>query len=478
MIHSELLTTLSGYWAGEFHQATTADTFDVVDPASGERLATLPRLGEVEAVAAIEAARVVLDVEPPLHQRADWLSRIASSLTEARDELARIITLENGKPLAESRGEVDYAAAFYLDAAKRVPQLKPHRLAEHPRDHVWEVHHRPAGIAGLITPWNFPLGMLAKKLAGAIAAGCPSVVKPAELTPLSCIAFFALLDRLGLPPGLVNLVFGDAPAIGQVLCRHPDVRVISFTGSTAVGKQLALQCAPHVKRISMELGGNAPFVVCADANLDAAVQHLMANKFRCAGQTCVCTNRVLVEQSIAATFAERVRDEAIRLSVGPGLDEGTQIGPLINRAGFDKVQRLVDDAVRKGARVMCGGATPGDTRFFAPMVLADVTADMACTHEELFGPVVAVSTFRTDDEAVQRANDTEYGLAAYVFCGDVARAKRMATRLRFGHVGINTAAGPTPEAPFGGMKQSGIGREGALEGIMEFVELQTIPTPA
>ena len=479
MLDHPLLSDLHGYWAGAFQPRPSAPTFAVHDPASGAILAELPELGTAEAQLAVDSAAGTLAAPPALEARSRWLLAIAAALSAERDQLAAIITAENGKPLAESRGEVDYAAGFFSDAARHTAALAPSELEARPRGLRWRIHHRPAGVAGLITPWNFPLGMLAKKLAGALAAGCPSVVKPAELTPLSCVAFFALLDRLDLPPGMVNLVFGRAPEIGKVLCERPEVRVVSFTGSTGVGKLLAAQCAPGIKRLSLELGGNAPFVVFEDADLDLAARELLSNKFRCAGQTCVCSNRVLVAASVAEAFAAKIQGEIAALVVGPGSAPETQVGPLIDRRGFDKVQALVRDALDGGATALVGGLAPepalGAGCYFPPTLLVGVGPEMRCVREETFGPVVAIGTFADEAGALKSANDTEYGLAAYVFTADPARAERFAAGLHFGHVGLNTATGPTPEAPFGGMGHSGLGREGGFEGVMEFIELQTCP---
>ncbi len=475
-----LLAHRTAYLAGAFlpEPDDEARTLEVRDPASGARLARLPSYGAETARAAVEAAAEAVESPAPLEARRGWLLAIAEAHATHREPLARILTAENGKPLVEARGEVDYAAAFYRDAAGRLDALAPRRLSERPRDHGWTVHARPAGVAGLITPWNFPLAMHAKKVSAALAAGAPFVLKPSELTPLSALAFFQLLDGLGLPPGTASLVWGDAPAIGEVFCTHPAVRVLSFTGSTEVGRRLATAAAPHMKRLALELGGNAPFLVFADADLDSAVAQLMGNKFRCSGQTCVCTNRVLVEASVAEAFAEKLAARVGALRVGPGAEAGVQIGPLIDRRGFDKVHRLVADALDRGATARVGGlsAAPdaGAGCFFTPTVLDRVTPDMAIAREEAFGPVVALTRFDGEDEAVRLANATEHGLAAYLFTGDPARAERVLPRLRFGHVGLNSGTGPTPEAPFGGMKMSGLGREGGIEGLLEYVELQTV----
>ena len=473
---SPLLATLSGYWGGRFQPLAGLPRFAVHDPATGALLAELPRMGADQAQQALASATDNLRRPPPtLEARGASLIAIATALRDNRDTLAAIITLENGKPTSEALGEVDYAATFFDDAATHLPALRPTTLDARPRGLTWTVHHRPSGVAALITPWNFPLGMLAKKLSGALAAGCPSVVKPAELTPLTCIAFFAVLDGLDLKPGAVNLVFGDAPAIGQAMCSHAAVRVLSFTGSTAVGKLLAAQCAPHVKRVSLELGGNAPFLVFADADLPRAVDALMASKFRSAGQTCVCANRVYVARTIAEPFIAALVARVDALKVGVGSLPGVEIGPLIDQGAWSKVDRHVREAVAQGAVIRSAG-TPLAAPFFRPTVLTGVTAEMACTREETFGPLVAITVFDDEDSAVAAADDTEYGLAAYVFTSDPARAERVTARLHFGHVGVNTGSGPTPEAPFGGFRQSGIGREGGAEGVLEFVELQTVPS--
>jgi succinate-semialdehyde dehydrogenase/glutarate-semialdehyde dehydrogenase len=403
---------------------------------------------------------------------------VGDAIRDERSELGRIITLENGKPLDQSVGEADYAAGFFHYTAQHVDALASRTLEERPRDHTWTVHFRPAGVAALITPWNFPLAMVAKKLSAAVAAGCPVVIKPSEITPLSMIALFTLLERIGLPPGAANLVIGMPEPIGAVLCGHPAVRVLSFTGSTRVGKHLIRAAADSVKRLSLELGGNAPFVVFEDADLHLAVLHLIRNKFRGSGQTCVCANRVLVQRPVLEPFAERLAERVRALRTGPGLEEGVDVGPLINRAGYEKVVRHLNDALEKGAVRLAAGPLPGDGKgglFFPPTVLRGVTADMACVREETFGPLIPLLPFDTEEEAVAAGNDTEYGLAAYIFTADPARAERVIARLRFGHVGHNTGTGPAPEAPFGGMKQSGFGREGGREGLLEFVEIQTVP---
>jgi succinate-semialdehyde dehydrogenase/glutarate-semialdehyde dehydrogenase len=475
-----LLKNLSGYVGGEFLSVTDTP-IAVTDPANGQVLVRVPSFGESETTRAVECAEVALATPTTLAQRRGWLERVAAAHAEHREQLAQIITAENGKPIAEARGEVDYAAGFYAESARRIDCLAPRVLETTPKNHTWTVFARPAGVAGLIVPWNFPLAMLAKKASAALAAGTSIVVKPAEKTPLSSIALFHIFQQLALPSGMVNLVFGDAPQIGRVLCEHPAVRVISFTGSTAVGKLLSVQAAPHIKKMALELGGNAPFIVFEDADVEQAAEQLMSNKFRCSGQTCVCSNRVYVQSSIAHSFSQAVVAKVAALRVGPGKDESSQVGPLIDPAGFGKVRELVQDALEGGATAAVGGVADlpqeGAGLFYPPTVLDGVSESSRCLKDEVFGPIVPIVHFETEDDVVRAANDTEYGLAAYVFTKDTARAQRTIERLRFGHVGLNTGTGPTPEAPFGGMKQSGLGREGGDEGLLEYVELQSVPTP-
>jgi len=475
MIESPLLPHIGAYIAGKWSQAASGRTLPVHNPASGEHLADVPDMAGEETTAAIEAAARAVDQEVAAAERAGWLRGIHDLLLEHRQEMARIITLEQGKPLKESVVEVEYAAGFFRFYGEQLSALAPRILPEPIRGAQWTIHHRPAGVVGLITPWNFPLAMLAKKLAPALGAGCGVVAKPAELTPLTAIALCHLAERAGVPAGRLNLVIGHAAPIGETLCAHPAVRLISFTGSTEVGRILMQNCAPGLKRLALELGGNAPFLVFADADLEAAADALMANKFRCAGQTCVCANRVLVQHEVADRFAEMMAERVGKLRVGNGLDPQTDIGPLINRAGVEKVSRHVQDALDRGARRIVGNEPrEGGGTFYPPTVLTGVTPEMLVSREETFGPVVAIGAFDSEDQAIALANGTPFGLAAYVFTRDAERAERLASRLVFGHVGLNTGSGPTPEAPFGGMKQSGFGREGGVEGLLEFCETQTL----
>lgn len=471
--------------------------FEVHNPATGVLLARLPQLGASEAARAVHSAAKAFakaqgrGEEPAL--RVKWLEEISALLLEEREALATIITQEQGKPLPEARAEVDYARGFFTYYAGNGERLLASRKVERQGELQWEVHPRPAGVVTLITPWNFPLAMLAKKLSAALLAGCAVVIKPSELTPLTSLALFSLLQRVSegalYDPATVgdteaahriNLVFGDAAAIGKVFCKSDAVRLISFTGSTAVGRLLSEQAAPGLKRLALELGGNAPFIVFEDADLEIAADALISNKFRCAGQTCVCTNRVYVARAVEKEFIALLLERIRRLKVGDGMAEGSDFGPLINRAGYEKVERHVADAVAKGASCILGGGIeppPGEAQesgfFYPATVLTGVTPEMLVSQEETFGPVISVAAFDSEEAAITEANNTPYGLAAYFFTRDPARIGRCTRQLRFGHVGVNTAAGPAPEAPFGGMKESGYGREGAEEGVLEYCELQT-----
>lgn len=478
MIESPLIEKALGYIGGQWCGADSGKTTPLLNPATGEHLADVPSMGVPEITAAVEAAESAMAEAPSPGRRARWLTDMGDAMLAHKDELARIITLENGKPLAESAGEVEYGASFFHYFAGQLDHLSAKSLPGSIRNCRWTVHHRPAGVAGFITPWNFPVGMVGKKLPAALGAGCAVVAKPAPQTPLSMIACWALAEQVGIPAGWMNLVIGDAAAIGGVLCAHPAVRVISFTGSTATGTLLIEQTAPYVKRLAMELGGHAPFIVFDDADLERAADELMVNKFRAGGQTCICANRVYAHSDIAVRFVDAVADRVGKLRVGNGLDPQTTLGPLINRAGFDKVARHVRDALENGAKRIVGDDPPRPGHdwgaFYSPTVLLGVKSDMAICREETFGPVVGVSEFDDEQQVVDQANSTPYGLAAFLFTADVERAERIGAALKFGHVGINTGTNPTPQAPFGGMKQSGFGREGGLEGLLEFSEPQVL----
>lgn len=479
MSHAELplLKQAAGYVDGKWVQPTNR-TIAVINPATGEHLADVPDMDADQARQAVESAQRAGRREVPIPLRRQWLEAIVQLLNKHQAELARIITLEQGKPLSESAAEVQYAAGFFQYYSQHLDRLESDPLAEHPRNMTWTIHHRPAGVVGLITPWNFPLAMLAKKLSAALAAGCTIVTKPADLTPLTTIALWNLLQSLDLDEGRANLVIGRPKPIGEVLCSHPAVRMISFTGSTEVGRLLMASAAPHIKRLGLELGGNAPFIVLEDADVPGAVDALMANKFRCAGQTCVCTNRVYVQAPLEQEFIKLAADRISGLRVGNGLDVHTQVGPLIHRQAFDKVDRHVKEALSHGAQRVVGSDRPRPNQewgaFYTPTLLKNVNSQMLVSQHETFGPVVATQAFETVDEVVELANGTPYGLAAYVFGQDERKVSDLIRRLHFGHIGWNTGSGPTPEAPFGGMKQSGFGREGGIEGLMEFCESQTV----
>ncbi|MDX1587736.1 MAG: NAD-dependent succinate-semialdehyde dehydrogenase [Oleiphilaceae bacterium] len=482
LIDSPLLKHLQGYIGGHWVAADDGGTFTVDNPATGETIAHVAAMGPRETEKAIAAGQSALRLQEPysIDTRRGWLEAVRDALLSEQKEIGRILCLEHGKPLAEAEGEVAYAAGFFDYCAKNLDRLDSHTIPEKPKGMAWTVHYRPVGVVGLITPWNFPIGMIAKKLSAALAAGCPSVIKPASETPLTMIAAFqAMHDKAGLPAGMVNLVTGPPAPIGDVLCDHPDVPMISFTGSTGIGEHLVRATAHRVKKLSLELGGNAPFIVFDDADLDSALENLMANKFRGGGQTCVCTNRLYVQSGVAETFASKLAGRVSALKVGDGMAEGTEIGPLINQAGFDKVRRHVQDALDQGGTLLAGPdpkeLPASGSLFYPPTLVGQVTPGMLCCREETFGPFIPLSVFESEEEVIARSNDTEFGLAAYVFTGDEQRAARTISALRFGHVGWNSGSGPTPEAPFGGMKASGVGREGGTEGLFEFVEPQTVP---
>jgi succinate-semialdehyde dehydrogenase/glutarate-semialdehyde dehydrogenase len=466
------------YVDGVWVDADSGATFPVVNPATGEAIAHVPRLGAAETRRAIEAAGLAQPAWRKLlaKQRARILRDWAELMMAHQEDLAVLMVCEQGKPLAEARLEVAYAASFlewFGEEAKRVygdtiPTPLPDRRVL--------VLKEPIGVSAGITPWNFPSAMPTRKAAPALAAGCTMVLKPAEQTPLSALAVCELAERAGVPPGVFNVVTGDAgdaPVIGGELTSNPAVRKLGFTGSTAVGKLLMEQCARQVKKISLELGGNAPFIVFDDADLDAAIEAMMACKFRNSGQTCISANRILVQESVFDDFAQRLTGLAAGLKVAPGLEEGAQVGPLIDDDGLAKVERHVEDATARGAEVVLGGSRhPLGGTFYAPTVLTSVAPDMAMSCEETFGPVAGLMRFRDEEEAVRIANDTPYGLCAYFYTRDLARAWRVGEALEAGIVGVNTGFVSTEVAPFGGVKESGIGREGSKYGIEEWVEIK------
>jgi succinate-semialdehyde dehydrogenase/glutarate-semialdehyde dehydrogenase len=463
---------VGGAWVAADSGATCA----VVDPATGETIARVARLGAAETRRAVEAAAAAQPAwrARTAKERAVVLRRFAELMGEHEADLALLITSEEGKPLAEAKGEVAYAASFLEWFGEEARRVYGETIPAHRRDARVVVTKEPIGVGAAITPWNFPAAMITRKIAPALAAGCSVVVKPAEATPLTALALAELGARAGLPAGVLNVVTGDredAAAIGAELTRNASVRCVSFTGSTAVGKLLMAQCAQTVKRVCLELGGNAPFLVFDDADLEAAVEGAVLSKFRNSGQTCVCANRILVQDGIHDRFVAALGARVRAMKVGPGTEAGVAIGPLVNDAGFAKVERHVADATRRGAQLLVGGQPHALGRtFYEPTLLTGVTLDMVMTQEETFGPVAGITRFRDEADALRIANDTPFGLAAYFYARDAARIWRVADALEAGMIGINTGLISTPEVPFGGMKESGLGREGSHDGIEEWLE--------
>ena len=461
---------INGQWVGGHGR------FAVTDPATGMSLAQVANTGAADAQAAIDAA----DRAWPLwrsktaRERGAILMKWFHLINEHADDLARIMTAEQGKPLAEAKGEVVYAASFidwFAEEGKRVygetiPTTDPNKR--------YVVLKQAIGVCAAITPWNFPIAMITRKVAPALAAGCPVVIKPAEQTPLSALAVAELAQRAGMPAGVLNVLSADAAQsieIGKVLCESDVVRHLSFTGSTEVGRILMKQCAPTIKKMSLELGGNAPFIVFDDADLDSAVEGAMVSKYRNAGQTCVCANRLYVQDGVYDAFVAKLAEKTRSIKVGNGFEAGVNQGPLIDDQAIAKVEDHVADAVAKGARVVVGGQRQGE-RFYTPTVLANVTSEMKCAREETFGPVAPIFRFKTEEEVVKLANSTEFGLAAYFFSRDIGRIFRVGEALESGMVGVNTGLISVAEVPFGGVKQSGLGREGSRHGIEDYVEMK------
>jgi len=450
--------------------------FEVHDPATGQRLADVANLGAAEAEAAIAAAHKAWPAwrAKTAKERATVLMKWFALLHQHADDLARIMTAEQGKPLAEAKGEVGYGASFLEWFAEEARRIYGETIPSTDNNKRFLVIKQPIGVCAAITPWNFPIAMITRKVAPALAAGCPVILKPAEATPLSALAVAELAQRAGMPAGVLNILTADADqsiAIGKVLCASDVVRHLSFTGSTEVGRILAAQCAPTIKKLSLELGGNAPFIVFDDADLDSAVEGAMISKYRNAGQTCVCANRLYAQDGIYDAFVARLAEKAQAIKVGNGFESGVNQGPLIDAQAMAKVESHVADALAKGAKLVVGGTRIGE-RFYTPTVLAEVTPDMLCAREETFGPVAPVFRFRTEAEAIAMANATEFGLASYFYSRDIGRIFRVGEALEYGMVGINTGLISTAEVPFGGVKQSGLGREGAHHGIDDYVEIK------
>ncbi|MEO1627636.1 MAG: NAD-dependent succinate-semialdehyde dehydrogenase [Bacteroidota bacterium] len=475
--HPSLLKSQT-YIDGQWVDADSGQTFSVHNPYDQSLLGEVPDMGVADVQKAIQAAHKAFQ---------GWRAKSAAGrakilkkwyqlqLTHQKD-LATLLTMEQGKPLAEARGEILYGASFVEWFAEEARRAYGDVIPGHGRDKRILAIKQPVGVVAAITPWNFPSAMITRKVAPALAAGCTVVIKPSEETPLSALALGALAEEAGFPPGVLNIVTTRQPSeVGGELCSSRLVRKLSFTGSTRVGKILLAQCAPTVKKVSMELGGNAPFIVFEDADVEEAVTGAMMSKYRNAGQTCICSNRLFVHESIYEVFTEKLSQAVAAIKMGSGLAEGVAVGPLINRAAIEKVDRIVQDATDKGAQVLTGGqsaALSEGGHFFQPTVLAGVTTDMQLFREEIFGPVAPVFSFQTEEEVIQLANDTDYGLAAYFYGRDYARIWRVAEALEYGMVGINTGMISTAVAPFGGVKQSGFGREGSKYGLDDYLEIK------
>ncbi|MBZ8139219.1 succinate-semialdehyde dehydrogenase (NADP(+)) [Rubrivivax gelatinosus] len=470
------LLKTAGLVDGEWRDG--AARFAVHDPATGQELAQVANLGATDCAAAIAAAERAWKPwrTKTAKERGAVLMRWYALMNQHADDLARIMTAEQGKPLAEARGEVGYGASFLEWFAEEGRRVYGETIPSTDGNKRYLVLRQPVGVCAAITPWNFPIAMITRKVAPALAAGCPVVIKPAEQTPLSALALAELAQRAGMPAGVFNVLPADAQnsiAIGDVLCSSDVVRHLSFTGSTEVGRILMKQCAPTVKKLSLELGGNAPFIVFDDADLDSAVEGALVSKYRNAGQTCVCANRLYAQAGIYDAFVEKLAARARQIAVGNGFDAGIQQGPLIDAQAMAKVEAHVADALAQGARLVTGGERLGE-RFYAPTVLAEVTPQMRCSKEETFGPVAPVFRFETEAEAITLANDTEFGLASYFYSRDIGRVWRVSEALEYGMVGVNTGLISTAEVPFGGVKQSGLGREGARQGIDDYLETKYV----
>jgi succinate-semialdehyde dehydrogenase/glutarate-semialdehyde dehydrogenase len=460
---------INGKWVGG-----SAGPIEVLNPANGTLVAKTVNGSAENACDAVEAAAVAFKSwsKMPAKERASYLRKWHDLILENADDLGALMTAEQGKPLSEAIGEVKYGAGFIEFYAEECKRVMGDIIPTVANDRRLLVYKQPIGVVGCITPWNFPNAMITRKAAPAMAAGCTVVIKPDAGTPLSALALCELAERAGIPAGVLNVVVGtDAQAIGEVLTQHEKIAKFTFTGSTAVGKILMAQCASTVKKISLELGGNAPFIVFDDANIDEAVTHCVATKFRNCGQTCVCTNRIFVHEAIAADFTEKLHKSIAALKVADGFEEGSEIGPLINTQAVEKMDVLMADAVGKGAQVLLGGSRHElGQNFYQPTLLSNIIDSMRLANEEIFGPIAAVQTFVTEDEVVEKANATEYGLAAYFFTRDIGRVMRVSEDLEYGIVCSNSGVFSTEVAPFGGWKQSGIGSEGGKEGIADFYE--------
>ncbi|TAA73228.1 NAD-dependent succinate-semialdehyde dehydrogenase [Planococcus salinarum] len=464
---------INGEWS------TSGDgVIKVMNPATGEQVGTVPNGGEDEATKAVEAAAAAFPEwsKTTAYHRAELLMKWHDLLLQNKQQVAEIMTKEMGKPLAEAIGEIEYSASFISWYAEEGKRMYGRTIPASKEGKRIQINKQPVGVVVSITPWNFPAAMMARKMAPALAAGCTFVAKPAKMTPLTAVRMYELAEEAGFPKGVINMVTGSAGKIGKVFTSHPSVRKLTFTGSTEIGKELMKQSSETMLNLSLELGGHAPIIVLDDANIEEAVKGVMASKFRNAGQTCVCGNRIYVQEGIVEEFSQKLQEAAAGLKVGNGLDEGVQIGPLIDKDGYDKVAKHVQDAVGKGAKVLVGGdgRTENDSYFYNPTVLMNANSDMLVMNEETFGPVAPIMSFKTDEEAVALANDTRFGLAAYFFTNSMQRGTYLAENLDYGIVGWNDGMPSTAQAPFGGMKESGIGREGGQEGLEAFLETKYI----
>ncbi|HEY5801632.1 MAG TPA: NAD-dependent succinate-semialdehyde dehydrogenase [Burkholderiaceae bacterium] len=463
------------YIDGAWRDADSGATLQVHNPANGADLGAVPRMGAAETRRAIDAAAKAFTAwrKTTAKERSNILRRLYDLIVANADDLAALMTAEQGKPLAEARAEVLSTAAFFEWFSEEARRVAGDTLAAPGADRRIVVTKEPIGVCAAITPWNFPSAMIARKVAPALAAGCTIVLKPAELTPYSALALAVLAERAGVPPGVFSIVTGSPQEIGGEMTSNPTVRKLSFTGSTAVGRLLMEQCAPTIKKLSLELGGNAPFIVFDDADLDAAVEGALSSKYRNAGQTCVCANRIYVQDGVYDAFAEKMVAAVARLKVGNGAEAGTTTGPLIDEKAVQKVEQLIADAVEKGGKIVAGGKRHAlGYSFFEPTVITGATPEMRVSREETFGPMAPLYRFKTDEEAVALANDTEFGLASYFYSRDIGRIWRVAEGLESGMVGINTGLIATEVAPFGGVKQSGLGREGSKYGMDDYLVLK------
>ncbi|MBS9718784.1 NAD-dependent succinate-semialdehyde dehydrogenase [Pseudohalocynthiibacter aestuariivivens] len=458
---------------GEWISADSGEAIDVTNPATGELVGTVPNCGADETNRAIDAASAALAgfASMPLLERVGLLWNLHDALLDNQQSLAELLTIEQGKPLAESKGEIAIGAAYIRWFAEEIRRAKGEIVPAPTNGRRFLVTRHPVGVVGMITPWNFPSSMLARKLGPALAAGCTVVAKPATSTPYSGLAWGVLCKEAGIPKGVVNILTGSARKIGGAIMASPDVRKVTFTGSTEVGKELIRQSADTVKKVSMELGGNAPFLVFEDADLDAAVEGAMISKFRNAGQTCVCANRIYVHANVQEEFLAKLVEKTRKLKVGDGLDAGTEQGPMIDLESMKKVEAMIADATEKGAQIVLGGNRhPRGHSFFEPTILTHTTQNMRVAKEEIFGPVAPVFTFNSETEAIDMANDTEFGLCAYAYTRDIGRIFRLNEGLQYGMIGINSGLITTVEAPFGGVKESGLGKEGGSQGLDDYLD--------